>query len=677
MRDFKATRAPDPASRWLRLRLKLLGGLFLAVLAVALGRAVKLQVFDQQRLRELAEDQYVRQIDIPARRGDIFDRRGIPLAQSVEVDSLWVDPSLLTDVRQAAQLLARALGLDSAELQARLSRARRFAWVKRRLKPEEVEAVKQLGLPGLGFTREPKRFYPQRELGAHLVGLVGNDGRGLEGLELSFNDELSGQSAQVTGFRDARGRKLLTTGGLGAVERQGASVTLTLDRQLQHFAERALEKAIAFARARAGTILVLDPRSGEILALANHPRFNPNTPEKSTPEATRNRAVTDAFEPGSTFKAFMLAAAYEEAVVKHDELFFCENGAWEVGRHTINDTQPHGWLTPPRMMMVSSNICAAKIAQRLGRERLTDYYARFGFGERTGIGLSGEGKGSVPFPKAEVALATQSFGQGLSVTALQLGAGFGALANGGVLMRPYLVQKVVDPDGVVLLENKPTEVRRVVSRKAAERVLRAMELVVTREGTAQKAAMDEYRVAGKTGTAQKADPVARGYSDKRIASFAGVVPADDPRLVILVVIDEPKTDVYGGVVAAPAFREVAAAALPYLGVAPRERPFEAPAVQVATAARSVALARGGTAVARPVARTGEEGAAFVSATVGRGIVVVPDLEGKVGRDAVSALLAVALEPRLVGSGRVATQSPAAGTRVVRGTKVTVELAARR
>jgi cell division protein FtsI (penicillin-binding protein 3) len=374
----------------------------------------------------------------------------------------------------------------------------------------------------------------------------------------------------------------------------------------------------------------------------------------------------------------MAAALYDKAVQPQD-IFFCENGAWDVGRDTINDTRPHGWLNPARILQVSSNIGIAKIAQRLGRERFTESMARFGFGERVGLGLPGEGKGVLPFPKAEVALVNQAFGQGLTATAVQLAAGYGALANGGELMRPFLVSKVVDPDGVVLLEGQPTLVRRAVSAKTARQVLSMLELVVTDEGTAPRARLPGYRVAGKTGTAQKADPVARGYSDKRIASFIGVVPADAPRLVVLVVIDEPKTDVYGGLVAAPAFREIASGAVAYLGVpataavarsatAPAVPPVPAPVAPPARAAIQPEQVAGAPSAQLPERPEG--------AGPHAGVVMVPDLTGRPGREAVHRLLAVALEPRLLGSGRVVSQTPPPGARVEKGSQVTVELAAR-
>lgn len=670
MRDLKNMQAVEGPSAGMRARVILLGAAFLALLAVVFGRAVHLQVHQQQKLKAFAEDQYVRAMEIPARRGDIIDRRGTPLAQSVEVDSVWVDPSLLDEPKAAARALGKALGVDARELAEKLEKGRRFAWVKRQVTPAEVAKVKALGLPGVGFAREPRRFYPQRELAAHVIGLVGTDAHGLDGLEKSFEDELSGERVTREGFRDAKGRKLLTNGVEDPQTRQGASLTLTIDRQLQYVTEKALEKAVVEAKATAGMAVVLDPKTGEVLALANAPRFNPNAPKDARAEALRNRSVTDTFEPGSTFKAFVIASALDEKVITEHTDFDCENGRMKVGRHVVHDTHPYGALKPRGILQVSSNICAAKVAQKLGRERLVATYQRFGFGERAGLGLPGEGKGSLPFPKAEIALATQAFGQGLTATALQLAAAYGALANGGVLMKPYLVSKVVDPDGVVLLENEPTAVRRVVGEKAAKQVLAMLESVVEPGGTASRARLDEYRVAGKTGTAQKADPLAGGYSDKRIASFVGVVPAEAPRLVVLVVIDEPQTDVYGGLVAAPAFKEIAQQAMPYLGVPP-SRPG---AVAVAAPPPAPAPKPVKSAVVAAIERLDQIDA--VTEAADEGSVRVPDVSGQTGRVAVTRLLGVSLEPHLTGSGRVVAQRPAAGSLVDRGTRISLELASR-
>lgn len=649
------------------MRVFLLGAVFFTLLAGVLARATNLQVNQKDRLKAFAEDQYVRAMEIPARRGEIVDRRGVKLASSVEVDSVWSDPSMLPDVRGASRQLAKVLGIDGKELQERLEKGRRFAWVKRQVTDGEAARVKALNLPGIGFAKEPRRFYPQRELAAHVVGLVGTDSHGLDGLELSFEDELSGERVKRAGFRDAKGRKLLTNGVEESQSSEGANLTLTIDSTLQYVTERALEKAVVDAKAVAGTAVVLNPRTGEILALANWPRFNPNSPRGSDSDAFRNRAASDAFEPGSTFKAFVIASALDRQVITESSEFDCEKGSLRIGRNVVHDTHPHGLLQPRGILQVSSNIGVTKVAQKMGRDKLVETYKSFGFGERFGLGLPGEGKGAIPFPRAEIALATQSFGQGISATAVQIAAGYGALANDGVLMKPYLVSKVVDSDGVVLLENKPVAVRRAVSAKAARSVVSMLESVVEPGGTAPRARMDEYRVAGKTGTAQKVDPIARGYSDKRIASFVGIVPAEDPRAVILIVIDEPKTDVYGGLVAAPAFKEIALQAMPHLG-APVSR--EAPPAKVVAAK---AEPKSKSVVVLGLEKL-EQMDTVTEEVVSEGSVRVPDVKGLAGRAAVAQLLTAALEPHLAGSGRVVSQKPAAGSLVDKGTRITVELA---
>jgi cell division protein FtsI (penicillin-binding protein 3) len=672
MRQARNTQTIDTGSRWIRLRVTILGAVFLLALCGIFARAVVLQVHQNGRLKGFAEDQYLRAMDIPARRGDIVDRRNAALAQSVDVDSVWVDPSMLPSVKEGAKALAKALQLDPRELTDKLGRARRFAWVKRQISPGEYARVNALGLPGLGFAKEPRRFYPQRELAAHLVGLVGTDSNGLDGLELSFEDELSGATVKREGFRDAKGRKLLTNGIEDPLTRQGASMTLTIDSQIQHVTEQALSTAVTEAKAVAGIAVVLDPKTGEILALANAPRFNPNSPSSAPKEALRNRAVTDLFEPGSTFKAFSVAAAIDANVITEDTDFDCEKGRFVVGRNVVHDTHPHGVLKPRGILQVSSNIGAAKIAQKLGRSRLTEAYARFGFGERYGLGLPGEGKGFIPTPRSDIALATQSFGQGLNATAVQVAAAYGALANGGVLMKPYVVSRVVDPDGVALLENKPTPIRRVVSEKTARSVVSMLESVVEPGGTAPKARLAEYRVAGKTGTAQKVDLIAGGYSDKRLASFVGMVPANDPRVVILIFIDEPKTDVYGGLVAAPAFAEIATQIVPKLGVPASRVPLLTDGVKpLEQKPRTAKNEKPEKSIA--VSEKLDQMEA-VTDTMADGVVRVPDVGGLSGRVAIAKITDVALEPHLAGSGRVVTQHPSAGSLVEKGTRVTLELA---
>ncbi len=661
---------PD-SLRGVRFRAALVAFFLIAGLAVVFGRAVHLQVVQQDHLGALARDQYLKTIELAGRRGEIRDRNGGPLASSVEVDSIYVDPGMLakTEAERRAGLerLAKAAGLSPERTRKFLSRAlrpkNRFEWVKRRASPAVAKAVKDLGLPGVATVKESRRFYPQKELAAQVLGFAGADGKGLEGLERILDDELAGQGATVQGLRDARGRALLAEESVPVSYRSGATVELTLDRTLQYLAEKALTKAVEDARAKAGTAVVLDPRTGEILALANRPVFNPNViPRNEEKDAVRNRAVTDTFEPGSTMKTFLIAGALDRGAITGKSLFDCEGGRWRVGGRTIHDHEGYRWMTPAQILMVSSNICSGKIGVALGAEKLASIYRDFGFGARTGVDLPGEVNGVVGSMKREIELVTASFGQGpITVTPLQLAAAMGAVANGGMLMRPYLVKRVTEPDGLVSREGVPVVVRRVIAPETARTVARWMETVVSDEGTAEKAAIDGYPVAGKTGTAQK---VERGrYGKARIASFAGFVPADDPRLVIVVVIDEPQGKIYGGQVAAPPFKEIAEGALKLLGVPPT-RPL----------ARKADPPKAGKAPAKvePAAAEGwvEEDDGLPPEA---GTVRVPDVRGLFARAAVRRLTEASLEAELDGTGRAVGQEPPAGSAVEPGSRVTIRL----
>ncbi|MCL2012822.1 MAG: penicillin-binding transpeptidase domain-containing protein [Cystobacterineae bacterium] len=670
LRDAKRIAAHSPfeksPARWMRFRVFLAGLFFLLALSGVWSRAAFLQIEQNDSLRSMAEEQYVRAIEIPAKRGLIVDRHGAALAQSVDIDSIWVDPHLLPSLPESAKLLAQSLKLDEKELLARLSRARRFAWIKRQATQSEVAKVQALHLPGLHFAKEQRRYYPHRELAAHLVGVVGLDGHGLDGLELLYERELSGENIRRESIRDAKGRKLATNPLENWSVLEGAKVFLTLDRNIQRVAEKAIAKAVTETQAVAGMAVVMDAQSAELLAIANHPPFNPNLAKEVSKAHMRNRALVDLFEPGSTFKPFVVAAAMEEKRIAADTLWDCEKGRWRVGKKVIHDTHPYNQLTTHQVLQVSSNIGIGKIGQVLGREKLHEYAKSFGFGEKPRTGLPGEAKGLLPYPQAEVSLVNQSFGQGLSVSVLQMAAAYGVLANGGLWKQPYVVSRVVDSAGNVLLENQPQVVRRVISESVAKSVVSMLESVVEKGGTGTQAKLEEYRLAGKTGTAQKADLVVRGYSDKRIASFMGVAPADQPRVVIAVVIDEPQTEVFGGRVAAPVFREIAAELLPYLGVSPIKIPQAASPVAVLADAPEV-LPKSAVveAIERMQAMTDEDEE--------EGWVRVPDVRGLWGRQAVYEVLSSALTPQIYGSGKVAMQKPPAGVLAPKGTQVLLEL----
>lgn len=672
----------DPEQvKWVGIRMGLLAAAFLPAFGALVWKAVKLQVIDGPRMVALAQEQYQAEASIPPRRGNILDRTGTALAATVDVDSVSVDPAALPP--EAPAQFARVLSLSRSEIDRRLAKGRRFAWLGRGITPAEKVGLEALKLPSMTFVKEPRRFYPQRELAAQVLGVAGQEGDGLEGLELSLDGQLKGHARSIDVIRDARRRAVFSEGVVDSEELTGATVTLTIDRNMQRIAEQALAKVEAKTQAAGAIAVVMEPKTGEVLALASVPTYNPNDPRPADRAAMRNRAVTDAFEPGSTFKAFVMAGALEDKLIKPEDSVFCENGAWAIGKHTIHDHEGYGAISATKVLQVSSNIGAAKVGEKLGRERLVELYKRFGFGERTGFGLPGEVKGVIPFPRADIQVATESFGQGLTVNAMQLVAGYGALANGGTLMKPYLVKRVVDPDGTVLLSREPEAVRRVVSPEAARQVVQMLTTVVAKEGTAPRAAMADYQVAGKTGTAQKVDPNGRGYSaDRRTASFIGMVPAEDPKLVIAVIIDEPRGDKYGGLVAAPAFKEIAEQALPLLGVMPSQRqPLavreEPEPVKPVVAAKGAKGSKAGAQVATSGAAEGfidgEGLSAETEGAAGTGEAVVPDVTGLGARAAVRALAQADLEPALEGSGRTLSQQPRAGTVVPRGTRVEVRL----
>lgn len=571
-----------------RTRMLVVAGVFVGLFALLIVRAADLSVLRGPALARLAAMQHRQRIELMPHRGPIVDRNGEALALSVDVPSVYVRPREFRGQESRIPALAAALHVPARVLRAKIDRGQPFVWLARHVLPREAGAVERLALRGVYTIAEARRFYPHASLGAHVLGFVGVDSQGLEGIESRLDAVIRGEPQYLQVDRDARGREM-STDGVRAVTPQGGRVELTIDAAIQDATEKELAAGVAAAKAAAGAAVVLDPHTGEVLALANFPTYNPNEAENPQTVASdphwharvRNRAISDFYEPGSTFKAILAAAAIEEKVVTPSEMFNCENGRFQVGKWTIHDSHPHGWLSFAEVIQYSSNIGAAKVGERLGRERYYKYLRNFGFGDKTGIELHGETPGLLHPAEtwARIDLATHSFGQGVSVTPIQMAAAFGAIANGGQLMRPYLVRRIVTPTGEVALENGPLAVRRVIGARTAATVTELLRRVVEEKGgTGSKARMDDFPVAGKTGTAQKVNAHTGGYSSKRIGSFVGFVPADDPRLVILVLIDEPGTSSYGGIVAAPVFRGIALAGLKHLGVEPAT-----PAVQTVDA----------------------------------------------------------------------------------------------
>ena len=559
-------------TKWIRVRISIIAGILFLLLLTVLLTAYRMQITNGDKFKEMAEGQYLRDIELPSRRGSILDRRGAPLAVSVEVDSVFANPRVTGDnADTVAQKLARILAIPKRRLLKVLQSKRYFRWIKRRITPRLAKEIRDADLPGIQLTRESRRFYPNRKLGGLVIGFSNLDGRGLAGVEHAYDGWLRGSRVKLPGLRDARGRRLLADGFHGEVT-AGHDAVLTLDKTIQYDVEQALQKAKVMPKTGWAAAIVMDPHNGDILAMSSAPNFDPNRYAESNVRHRRNHSITDAFEPGSTLKIFTVAAALQAAAIKPQSSFNCEQGRWKIGRHTIHDTHHHGQLSVQEILKHSSNIGSAKIGFRLGRQGLYDGLTSLGFGAKTDLRLPGERKGILRKPEgwSDVGLANIAFGQGMTTTVLQLTQGLSALANGGIMMKPRLVLEVRKSSGETVQTFEP-QGRRVISENVATIVRKMLVTVTEKGGTGEAAALDRYTVAGKTGTGQKVDPLTRAYSSRLwLASFIGMVPASNPRLVIAVVVNDPdaKKKYYGGDVAAPIFREIASRALNYLGVAP-------------------------------------------------------------------------------------------------------------
>ena len=664
-------------TRWTKLRVALFGLVLLGLALVVGRRAFQLQVRESAQLREWAENNYLREIEISPRRGRILDRKGNELASTADLDSVYCNPRQLAYVEDGSHKLAKALHLDVRDLDKSLAgkQAQYFAWVKRRVTLDESKAVLALGLPGVGMRKEPRRVYPNGELAATVVGHAGLDGHGLEGVELGFDKSLCGTGMEIVGVHDRLGRDLLVDGVVDSSSSAGKDLVLSLDRYLTYVTERTLSETVQKYNAKAGMSVMIDPHTGEILAMASVPSYNPNDPSDAARRGARNRTIADTFEPGSTLKTFTFAAALDAGKVKPEDKFDCQMGQLMIGKFHIRDDHPKGVLTAAEVFKHSSNIGTVKIARRIGKEALWNALDRFGFGQPTYVGLPGERRGILrPVARwGEIDFATHAFGQGLTVTPVQLAAGFAAIAAYGMYRPPRLALHYLGPDGKQEPVERPAEARgerRVMSESAARTLLAIME-GVTEDGTAKAAAIPGYAVAGKTGTAQK---VSNGHYDpsKFLSSFVGIVPADNPRLVIAVMIDEPQGIHYGGVVAAPAFKAIAEAALRYLGVAPVSAPV-AKAVKVAPKPAPVEAESDGPGLDEPAAAVakeedGADSAALAEEDESNGgggdsasaPVALPDFTGMSMGEAIRAARKAGVELVPSGSGVAASQSPKPG-----------------
>lgn len=629
--------------------------------------AIVAQLFHLQVLRHRfylkeAQHQSDRTITVRARRGPIMDRNERPFAISVDAPSIYADPSVIRDPREATRALGRALSYSPAEqkeLLALLRQDRSFVWIKRQVDPQVARAVRELRLEGIGFETESRRYYPKRDLLSPVLGYVGLDSQGMAGLEYALDEDLRGREARVTVRLDARRRPM---GEVDKPPTEGRKVTLTIDERVQHITETALGEAIRDTGSVSGTAVVLDPRTGEVLAMSSLPSFNPNR-FAAFPEKDRvNRAVADSYEPGSIFKIITAATALQEGVVSPLEMIDCGNGFIEIAGTRINDHHVFTTMTFQDVIAKSSDIGVVRVAQRLGSEKFYSSMKAFGFGARTGLGLPGETSGLLRSPKSwsALSLASMSFGQEVGVTAIQMASAAAVVANGGYWMRPYIVKRVEEPWGELVREYSPVAERKVIEPETADRVMGLLREVVI-SGTGRKAKVEGFEVAGKTGTAQKIDASGRYSMIDHVASFVGFVPASRPALVVLVSLDTPKGDKNeGGDVAAPLFARIANEAVRLLAIPPDD-----PTRNL----RLVTYSPETVAKATFAAERAHE-AAPLSADDPR---IMPDLRGLSLREAALMAARHGLSVEIHGRGVVARQTPLPGTPLEPGMSCSLEL----
>jgi len=673
-------------------RLLLVASLILICLVAVVGRLGYLQLICHSGYLARAARQQQRTIDITPKRGSIYDRNMDPLAMSIPVDSVFAVPIEVGDAQLAAQLLSRVLAIPSEVLEAKLESAQSFVWIARKVPPDKKEAVEALNLKGIYFQKENQRIYPKRDLAAHVLGFVDLDEKGLAGIEYELDSQIRGKSEKIVVMADARQRWF---DRVEAQRERGADVVLTLDEQIQYIAERELAAALAKTHALAGTVVVMHPHDGEILALANWPKFNPNAATEASAEARMNRAVIALYEPGSTFKLITLAAALDQRIVRPEELFDCENGAVYLAGHRIRDHKPFGLLTVSNILAKSSDVGAIKIALKLGAPKFYDYIRAFGFGQLTGVDLPGESKGLLRRLEnwSAISIGSISMGQEVGVTPIQLISAVSAIANGGFLYRPHVVgglrrdNRALPREGVLT----PVEPRRVIQPETAATLRRLMEGVIL-NGTGTLAHLDGWTAAGKTGSAQKIDPSTGRYSRTQlIASFTGFAPINNPAVSILVSFDSPVGQHEGGQVAAPVFKRIAEQVLAYLDV-PRDVPVEPQLIQVAYKDRN-ASNLAALSDLTPIdfaalpdlppaessgtnARRAMDKAPAMTVAVDEGSdIPVPDFSGKTMREVTETCLKLGMDPFLVGSGVAVSQTPAAGMKVRPGAKLTVQFGA--
>jgi cell division protein FtsI (penicillin-binding protein 3) len=676
----------------IHVRLLIVAGVALLWIGAIFGRLGYLQLYRHGDYLIRAQHQQQRTIEISPKRGAIYDRNMHALAMSIKVDSAFAIPSEIKDRELAAQLLSNALGTPRDVIESRLNSSQNFVWIERKLSSEKAEAIAALNLKGVYTQPENKRFYPKAELASHVIGFVDVDEKGLGGIEYALDGQIRGKSEKIVMMADAHQRWY---DGAEARRDRGSNVVLTLDEKIQYIAQRELDAAISKTHALAGSVVVMNPNNGELLAVANWPTFNPNAGIGTAGDARMNRAVSALYEPGSTFKLITLAAAFDQGITNPDEVFDCENGAIYVAGHKIHDHKRFGLLTVSDILANSSDVGAIKIAERLGAPKFYDYIRSFGFGAPSGVDMPGESRGIVrPLANwSPISIGAISMGQEVGVTPIQLISAVSAIANGGLLYKPHIVAEVrrgetVLPHDLAMASGEP---HRVIQPATAATLRRLMEGVVL-NGTGKLARLDGWTAAGKTGTAQKIDPNTGRYSPTQlIASFTGFAPINNPAVTILVSLDSPVGLHEGGMVAAPVFKRIAEQVLPYLDVS-RDVPVSQQWVQASYKKQAQASAEmledftpsdllllpdqpeaNFSSGEKPSEGFNSQPHVTMPVTSDEDVeVTIPDFSGKTMRDVTEMCIRLGLDPVLVGSSLATEQLPAAGSQVRRGTRVTVQ-----
>jgi cell division protein FtsI (penicillin-binding protein 3) len=539
-------------------------------------RLFAIQVLGYTKYAQKANKSHQREIPLMQKRGDVCDRNGNVLAMSISTPSLYADPQLIKDTKDTISKINQVIKLDKKDIDALSDKEKRFVLIKRRLTKEEKEKISAFKFSGINFAEEPTRFYPKGKLAVHVLGFVNIDSEGMEGIELICDKYLKGTPGYRFAEVDAKKREVISWRGEEVAPVDGYKIILTIDEVIQYIVEDELDKAMENYHPKAGMCVVMDPNTGEILALANRPNYDPNKFKDANKDVMRNRIITDCFEPGSVFKMFVAGAALNEKLYRLSDVIFCENGAYPVPGGTLHDSSSHGNLTFQQVVEKSSNIGMAKVGQKMGQDRLYKYLTEFGFGKKTDIMFPGEVAGILYPPKrwSGMSITRIPMGQEVAVTAIQLAVATSAIANGGKLLQPSIVKRIVDNANRTLEEFNTIVVKDVITKDAADKLTVALKGVVSPEGTAQRAKINEFSVAGKTGTAQKLNPDGTYSHEFFMASFIGFVPANKPRVVIAVMLDSPRPIYYGGVTAAPVFKSIAEKVLGYLNVEPEFGPVE-------------------------------------------------------------------------------------------------------